>query len=462
MPSSAIGFWYRQSPRPLVHWYVPIDLGFGVTPQYMPLAYSGETLVQLDARGRLTSLYVIPPERDESTSEPRNPDWTRLFEATGLDPANWTSVASSWTPLLYADTRAAWTGVLPDRPDLPMRIEAAAYRGKPVFWRLIAPWNNPSRMAPSSPSPGQKAAILFMVTLPAVMMLCGAFFARRNLRLGRGDRRGAARLAYLVFTLVAVAWIVGEHHVPDFGEFYLFLQLLSWALLLTAFPWLLYLALEPFVRRRWPGTLVSWSRLFAGGFRDPLVGRDLLVSCVVGVVLVLLDFLGYNLAHWVGVRQDVPIDVNTHMTLGFFAGTRAALACALPLPAWSLFWGVGCLFLLLLLRVLLRREWLAAVLFVLLLTAFMGLSSDSPLTWICNALEWGTAYFILVRFGLLASTVQFAVVFVLEIFPVTPQLSDWYSGIGIAGVVLLLGFAAYAFHTSLGGRPIFQAKLLED
>jgi hypothetical protein len=462
MPSSAIIFWYRQSPRPLVHWYVPINLGFGISPQYMPPTYSGETLVQLDARGRLTSFYVIPPERDELTDQPRAPVWTTLFDAAGLDPANWTSVAPSWTPLLYADTRAARTGALPDRPEVPMRIEAAAYRGKPVFWRLIAPWNNPSRMAPSSPSPGQKAAILLMITLPIALMLCGAFFARRNLRLGRGDRRGAARLAYLAFTLVAVAWIVGEHHVPDFAEFYLFLQFLSWALLLTGFPWLLYIALEPFVRRRWPGSLVSWNRLFAGGFRDPLVGRDLLVGCVVGVVLVLLDYLSYSLAHWVGVRQNVPIDVLIHMTLDFFAGTRAALASALSLPVWSFYWGIGSLFLLFLLRVLLRREWLAAVLFVLLLTAFFGLSSDSPLTWIFSALEGGTAYFILVRFGLLASTVQYTFAFVLELFPVTPQLSAWYSGIGIAGVILLLGFAAYAFHTSLGGRPMFQAKLLED
>jgi predicted Ser/Thr protein kinase len=462
MPSSVIGFWYRQSPRPLVHWYVPINLGFGISPQYMPLSISGESLVQLDARGRLTSFYVIPPERDESTEQLRIPVWTTLFEAAEIDPAKWTPVAPSWTPLLYADTRVAWTGALPDRPEVPMRIEAAAYRGKPVFWKLIAPWNNPSRMAPSSPSPGQKAAILLMITFPIALMLCGAFFARRNLRLGRGDRRGAERLAYLVFTLVAVAWIVGEHHVPDLAEFYLFLQCLSWALLLTGFPWLLYIALEPFVRRRWPSSLVSWNRLFAGGFRDPLVGRDLLVSCVVGVVLVLLDFLGHNVAHWVGVRQDVPIDATINMTLDFFAGTRAALAMALLLPVWSLFWGIGTLFLLCLLRVLLRRKWLAAMLFVLILTTFFGLSSDSPLTMICYALEWGTAYFILVRFGLLASTVQYTVMFVLEFFPVTPQLSAWYSGIGIAGVVLILGFAAYAFRTSLGGRPMFQAKLLED
>ena len=36
------------------------------------------------------------------------------------------------------------------------------------------------------------------------------------------------------------------------------------------------------MRRRWPATLVSWSRLLAGGFRDPLVGRDVLFGCLLG------------------------------------------------------------------------------------------------------------------------------------------------------------------------------------
>jgi predicted Ser/Thr protein kinase len=375
IPGSVIGFWYRQSPRSLVHWYVPIDLGFAISPRYMLPAYSGETLVQLDARGRLTSLYVIPPERDESMGEPRSPDWTTLFEAAGIDPSNWTSVAPSWTPLLYADTRAAWTGALPDRSEVPMRIEAAAYRGKPVFWRLIAPWNNPSRMVASGPSPslalgaeGEKAGTLFVIILLIAVTLGGAFFARRNLRLGRGDRRGAARLACLVFTSVAITWIVGEHHVPDFAEFYLFVQLLSWALLLTAFPWLLYIALEPFVRRRWPGSLVSWNRLFAGGFRDPLVGRDLLVGCVMGVTFAVLEYLSYNFASWIGTPQEAPMII----TLDCLLSTRAVLAAVSSMPIFSLYWGVGSLFLLFLLRVLLRREWIAAVVFVLVLSAFLG------------------------------------------------------------------------------------------
>ena len=383
IPSSVLEFWHRQSPRSLVRIQGIMSLG-GIMPGDPPLSISGESLVGLDARGLLTSFYIIPPERDESTSAPGTPDWTMLFEASGLDRAKWTSVAPNWTPLLYADTRAAWTGTLPDHPDVPMRIEAAAYRGKPVFWRLIAPWNNPSRMALSSPSLAYQAQYILFTVLLFALMLGGAFFARRNLRLGRGDRRGAARLAYLAFTLMALAWMLREHHVPDFAEIFLFILFLSWALPVTGFLWRLYIALEPFVRRRWPSSLISWSRLFAGGFRDPLVGRDLLAGCVMTVVFIPLEYLSYQLASWIGVRVDQPMG----MTLNSLLGTRMALAEIASLAVWGIFWGLATLFLLFLLRVLLRREWVAVVLFIVIATAFFRRASGSPLTWIVGVTEF--------------------------------------------------------------------------
>jgi serine/threonine-protein kinase len=60
------------------------------------------------------------------------------------------------------------------------------------------------------------------------------------------------------------------------------MEFLVWGLGWSCFIWALYIALEPYVRRRWPATLVSWSRLLAGRFRDPLVGRDVLVGCLAG------------------------------------------------------------------------------------------------------------------------------------------------------------------------------------
>ena len=339
-----------------------------------------------------------------------------------------------------------------------MRIEAAAYRGRPVFWRLIAPWNSPGRMGRSSESFGESAGRLLFIVLLMTLVFGGAYFARRNLRLGRGDRRGAARLAYLVFTLWTVAWILREHHVPDLVEALIFLSSISWALPVTAFLWLLYIALEPFVRRRWPASLVSWNRLFAGGFRDPLVGRDVLVGCALAAVFVPLEYLSYELAPWIGVSADSP----SSWTLSSLLGTRMALSEIPRLVVWCIFWGLATLFLLFLFRVLLRRAWVAATLFVVILTAFSSIPSGSPITWVVAAFEWAIGYVLLTRFGLLAITTSSAFANLFYRFPITPQLSAWYSGIGLAGVVLMLAFAGYAFHTAVAGQPLSGRAALED
>jgi hypothetical protein len=45
-------------------------------------------------------------------------------------------------------------------------------------------------------------------------------------------------------------------------------------------------------------------------------------------------------------------------------------------------------------------------------------------------------------------------------FPVTLRSPEWYAGTGFAGLLLLAGMTAYAFHTSLGGRPVFGGASL--
>ena len=45
---------------------------------------------------------------------------------------------------------------LPGRPDEAMGIEAAAYRGRPVYWHLIRRWDRPDRMVPYTRSPGER------------------------------------------------------------------------------------------------------------------------------------------------------------------------------------------------------------------------------------------------------------------------------------------------------------------
>ena len=50
-----------------------------------------------------------------------------------------------WVPLAYSDERKAWDGRLPERPDVPIRVEAAAFAGRPVFFVVTGSWDRSSR-----------------------------------------------------------------------------------------------------------------------------------------------------------------------------------------------------------------------------------------------------------------------------------------------------------------------------
>ena len=237
LETGAFVFWYRGSPRPLAAGNIFSDapiLG-SVWTDDPPLDVSGMTLVRLNPLGRLTQFIAVPPQVEKPAGAASSPDWAPLFSAAGLDPSKWPPAQPMWTPPVYSDARAAWTGSLAERPNIPMRIEAAAYRGKPVYFELIGPWTRPERMQPYQPTAGERAGLVIFIVLLLSMLVGGAMLARRNLRLGRGDRRGAFRLAAFVFAAWAVAWFFGAHHVPNFAEFGLFIEFLVWGLALVLF-----------------------------------------------------------------------------------------------------------------------------------------------------------------------------------------------------------------------------------
>ncbi len=60
-------------------------------------------------------------------------------------------------------------------------------------------------------------------------------------------------------------WILRGSHVPDLSdEWLLATRAIGDALFWGATIWLVYLALEPSVRRHYPHVLVSWNRLLRG------------------------------------------------------------------------------------------------------------------------------------------------------------------------------------------------------
>ncbi len=465
LETGAFVFWYRGSPRPLAAGSIFSDApeSGSVWTDDPALDVSGMTLVRLNPRGRLTQLVAVPPQVEQpvaaAPSQDRAPDWAPLFSAAGLDPSKWSPAQPTWTPPVYSDARAAWTGSLVERPNIPMRIEAAAYRGKPVYFELIGPWTRPERTQPYQPTRGERVGLVILIVLLFSLLVVGAMLARRNLRLGRGDRRGASRLAAFVFAAWAVAWVFGAHHVPNFDELGLFFEFLFWGLGWSCLIWVLYIALEPYVRRRWPATLVSWSRLLAGDFRDPLVGRDILAGCFLAPFSAAVGGPVWFVFSWLGYPPGQP----SSGPQSVFLGARMIVADVALALIFALFFWLGALFVLFLLRALLRKEWAAAVAWVFLFTVFSTAGSQfAPDVLVGALIFFGLAVFVLIRFGLLALVANFIVYYILHSFPLTTQGSAWYSGISLTGILLIAALALYGFYTSLGGRLAFGGAVLEE
>jgi len=107
------------------------------------------------------------------------------------------------------------------------------------------------------------------------------------------------------------------------GEATNFLTFTGLSLLGGGLLWILYIALEPFVRRRWPQMLVSWTRLLAENLRDPLVARDALIGCALGSLVFSLDLFSRHFFFLVvrlyGIHVQSNLSVfSTAMELGLF------------------------------------------------------------------------------------------------------------------------------------------------
>jgi hypothetical protein len=375
-----------------------------------------------------------------------------LFAAAGLDVAKWTPAEPRWTSNTYCDARAAWTGARPEHPDEPLRIEAAAYRGRPVSFAIIGPWTRAYRMRPYQASAGQRATNVLLILLFLALIAGAAICARHNLRQGRGDRRGAFRLAAAIFLVMGMSWIFGASHVANSHELALFIIVASWALFVTGLVWMLYIALEPFVRRLWPATVISWSRLLAGGWCDPLVGRDVMVGCLAGVALALIGNLHSLLPAWLGYPPPQPDYFPSVLLLG----PRSIFSYSLWQAVLQVFFSLALLFLLLFLRWVLRREWLAAAAMAGIMSLPAVLQSDAPPAFsIFPVLVWAILAFVLIRYGVVAITAMFLFSSLLDSFPITTDTSAWYASIGYVAVLLMAAMVFYGFRTALAGKPMF-------
>jgi len=471
-PVPPVVFWYRQSPRRLV----PVQAG---SPYQRyddpPFTAPGMVGVQLDPWGRLVRLDAVPPRAAPPDPPAPEPDWRPLFTAAGLDVDHFRAVVPSWTPPEFADRRRAWEAPSPVEGGEPIRIEAASFGGRPVSFLRLEPW-----MFAAEPEVDGRAE-LQLTTLGAgrvvgglwyvAVLIGGILLARKNLFRCVADTRAAFRLAVAVLAARTLVWLLGAQHLAGTGELMILKPHLARALLIAAEVALIYLALEPLVRRFWPDLTASWVRLVYGRVRDPLVGHHLLVGTLVGTGGVLLVRLYATYAGPLGLPAPRLDRLDTFLGLILVRGLdlqcealrgfREALAVEILAVVHGVLLGIFGVVGVVVLRLVLKKPVLSRAVALVLFVALIFPRAGDPLADLAVATTICAVYLaVLLRFGFLAGVTAMASAFLLTSHPLTLDLSAWYASGSTVALLAVACVALYGFRTSLAGRPALPAQWL--
>ncbi|HEX5110637.1 MAG TPA: serine/threonine-protein kinase [Vicinamibacterales bacterium] len=425
-------FWYRQHRRPL-------------TTRARSVAYDapandqpGMIRLALDGAARLIALEVRPS--DDEGPPAAAVDATALFEAAGLDRRRFSDATPRLTPPMAFDVRLAWMGRYRDDLQASVRVEAAWWRGRPVFFEVIGDWVRTDEEDDALP-----AALPYVLLITTAVAAVGALLvAWRNLRAGRGDRRGAAFVARVVFVCGLGQSILLGPRVVDLSVVEHWIVTFAIDVLVTLLSWVAYVAIEPFVRRQTPDALISWTRLQSARLRDSLVASHALVGIVVMLTITLVG----NLVMWLVVRLWVivlPPDAISSMS------STASFAGRLLQAVGSAFtFTLIILVLALVFRATLRRTWLADVA-TCLVTGAGGLYAYTGFVgFVSNGLFMYATLMLLRRFGYLAMFVAWWTYFTLNAVPAS--FDAWYSGWSLFTLGLIVGVAAWALWVILSDK----------
>ena len=442
----ALRFWYRTSPGPMAPWHGALPgrlIGNVVTPEDPPLSEAGMTLVRLGPRGALLELRVAPVSLPQTAARTRDDIVTAIFHAAGLDPSDAERTEWSGISPMPGTSTLAWR-VGENQPEAISREIVATFAGdRPTWIRILPPSVTSDDELPARAQ--DRLSLVFFA-----FFVGGTLIAVLNIRAGRWDRRGAARLAVVAFLLCFASAVVGSHHpLTATEEVRGFFTSVAYAATRALMTWLLYIAIEPFIRRLHPSSLVSWSRLLAGRVSDPAVGRDVLIGlaafalqgAVFGLWYWARGFRGSVLPTWAFVGGETPL------------ATASSLASTLRLPVVALGSNLGFLLTYVVTRWMLGRFnraaplllWVAIFLFTF--TAYTTGESNLD-TGGFAVIAATVSTYIAVRHGLLAYVTSGFLSLVLMYTVLTLDPTDWYFALTAIFVGLVATLTVFGVKTS--------------
>ncbi|HKQ18779.1 MAG TPA: protein kinase [Candidatus Eisenbacteria bacterium] len=456
-PARAKQYWRRWSPSPLEVMDIHIA---GSTVSDPPQTYPGSGTLVFDPGGRLLALSIVPDAAPDSAAR-EAVDWAGVLRAAGRDPAGAVPVPLPRGFAVQADTIAAWRISATALAETTLAV--AAFEGKITRVDTFAGRNALGDLVvrkSDDPGPQDWMFLILLVVIPVVGSIV---LARHNVRGGRGDLRGALFIGISVLVLYLLEYLFAVN-LGELG----FLRILDGlmnqaplghALIHGVFLSLAYLAIEPYVRRLWPGMLVSWARLVAGRLRDPIVGRDILVGGVWGVAGALLAIAHAHLPLRLGLVTD-PVLISAQ-TLGTLLGPQALISTTTIDLAIAALNATIYLTLFVILRFVLRGNRAAAIgMVIIFVPIFMG--SSGKAVWLDMAYGLAVSATLLgvaLRYGYLALIAGSFLGSLASDLPFTTDLGAWFAPQVLLGWAVVAAMMIYGFLTAVGGRSLFRDPL---
>jgi serine/threonine-protein kinase len=457
----------RHAPRAWDEWYAsesPIQAiyregpgkltasPFGIVAQdNPPPTVPGMIQVVLDGRGRLRDFRAVPYPEGSPATTPVAPE--TVFQAAGLDPAKYTEMEPFERPSVPFDRRRAWKGPHPVLPNTQVTMEIAWLEGRVTQGRVTFPYMRAAiGGSPRPPSFLDTLRDVGITLLIAVGAFCALLRAISNWRRKRTDMQGAWKVAAASFVLSAVDWAGSVHPVNVGAMLSLIGASVGQWLLAAVVLAVVYLALEPAVRARYPHSIVTWNRVLAGRWLDAQVGSHVLMGAAAGVSL----WAAFKVGAIYVFHTDQPfcwdVDLSYLMGargwLGSHSGTLN-LALRVGLIGFIAISGV---------RRLLRSDILAAAAVAVMATM---LQQEAVQYWQIGPLYaavFGALTFMLLRIGLVAAIAT--VFFGLSVngMVLGADWNAWYTPSSVATLMLLFTLAGIAFWRSLGGRELLAEE----
>jgi serine/threonine-protein kinase len=447
-----VQFWFRASDTDLLGGSSMYDTEIDDPPRIG----TGHRMVRLDAHGRLLWLEISTAEANRpvapvaGTVDEAKID--RVFTLAGLDRGAFRATETRALTRIEHDVALAWVGPYPGMEGEEVRANLALRDGTVCWFRVEYPFDVAETGADAAAAAEMPEWAEWMVTGITWMLVAGGgVIAWKNIRARRSDVRAGVRAALAILIVAGVGAVMMRDRVPEVGRvFFGENPIVTNAVLNAGYFLLFYIALEPTARRVWPSLLVSWIRLTSGRWRDPMVGRDVLIGIAAGALMMVAARVGNFAPAWFGAGPGQPIWTSPAALMG----THHVAAYTLFGMAVGTIQAAVLTLMLVVLRVVVRSK-LAAV--IVLSVIWVGLAAASMLT-----THWSSAVIIgavqaiqiavLLRFGFLAMASATAVTFIGAIVPAGFESASWWAGAVAVPALALAGLVAYGYFTAVGDR----------